>query len=71
MNLLGLDYKAGALALVITSLALYLLQPYAAKLNLLDHPKGRKDHANPTPVTGGLAILMGCVVAFAFTQSET
>ena len=71
MNLLGLDYKAGALALVITSLALYLLQPFAAKLNLLDHPKGRKDHANPTPVTGGLAILMGCVVAFAFTQSES
>ena len=51
MNLLGLDYKAGALALVITSLALYLLQPFAAKLNLLDHPKGRKDHANPTPVS--------------------
>ena len=65
---LGLDFRAGVLALVMTSLALYLLQPFAAKLNLLDHPKGRKDHANPTPVTGGLAILIGCVVAFVFTQ---
>lgn len=65
---LGLDFRAGVLALVITSLVLYLLQPFAAKLNLLDHPKGRKDHANPTPVTGGLAILIGCAVAFVFTQ---
>ena len=65
---LGLDFRAGVLALVITSLVLYLLQPFAAKLNLLDHPKGRKDHANPTPVTGGLAILIGCAIAFVFIQ---
>ena len=65
---LGLDFRAGVLALVITSLVLYLLQPFAAKLNLLDHPKGRKDHANPTPVTGGLAILIGCTIAFVFIQ---
>lgn len=64
---LGLDFRAGVLALVITSLVLYLLQPFAAKLNLLDHPQ-EQDHANPTPVTGGLAILIGCAIAFVFVK---
>ena len=71
MNWLGLDFRAGALALVITSLVLYLLQPFAARLNLLDHPKGRKDHAHPTPVTGGLAIMAGCLAAFVLTQNSS
>jgi UDP-GlcNAc:undecaprenyl-phosphate/decaprenyl-phosphate GlcNAc-1-phosphate transferase len=66
----GFDPTAALLALLITSLALWLLQPLARRLNLLDHPAGRKDHARPTPVTGGLAILIGCGVAF-FTLQAT
>ncbi|WP_052497527.1 MraY family glycosyltransferase [Lysobacter sp. A03] len=31
-------------------------------MNLLDFPKGRKDHAHPTPITGGLAMLVGVLV---------
>jgi UDP-GlcNAc:undecaprenyl-phosphate GlcNAc-1-phosphate transferase len=67
----GFDPTAALLALVITSLALWLLQPVARRLNLLDHPAGRKDHAVPTPVTGGLAILLGCVVAFFAVQTSS
>ena len=67
----GFDPTAALLALVITSLALWLLQPVARRLNLLDHPAGRKDHAVPTPVTGGLAILIGCVVAFFAVQTSS
>ena len=65
----GFDPTAALLALTITSLALWLLQPVAQRLNLLDHPVGRKDHAHPTPVTGGLAILVGCIVAFFAVMS--
>jgi len=50
---------------------LWLMQPVARRLNLLDHPQGRKDHEHPTPVTGGLAILVGCLVAFFFVQTSS
>lgn len=67
----GFDPTAALLALAITSLALWLLQPVARRLNLLDHPAGRKDHAVPTPVTGGVAILIGCVIAFFVAQTSS
>ena len=67
----GFDPTAALLALTITSLALWLLQPVAQRLNLLDHPVGRKDHAHPTPVTGGLAILVGCIVVFFAVQTHS
>lgn len=67
----GLHFAGAGLAFVLTSLALVLLQPVAARLNLLDHPDAaRKDHAHPTPVTGGIAILIGCVIAFAGMQAN-
>ncbi len=67
----GFDPTSALLALVVTSLALWLLQPLAPRLNLLDHPAGRTDHAHPTPVTGGLAILLGCVIAFFTLQTDS
>jgi UDP-GlcNAc:undecaprenyl-phosphate GlcNAc-1-phosphate transferase len=39
-----------------------LLHPFAARLGLIDRPGGRKDHAAPTPVTGGLAIAFGTIL---------
>ncbi len=63
MLLSGLDYMAALLAFVATSVVLLVLQPVAERLNLLDQPGGRKDHANATPVTGGLAVFVGCVAA--------
>lgn len=41
---------------------IYLLDPIARRIGLLDHPGGRKDHAAPTPVTGGLAIAIGTII---------
>ncbi len=67
----GFDPTAAIAAFAITSLALWLLQPVAVRLDLLDHPKGRKDHATPTPVTGGLAIFVGCLIAFFGFQTGT
>lgn len=55
----GLSIERGLLAAVVTVVVLLILQPVARKLNLLDHPVGRKDHAHPTPVTGGLAVALG------------
>lgn len=40
---------------------IYLLDPIARRIGLLDYPGGRKDHAAPTPVTGGLAIAIGTI----------
>lgn len=68
----GLDFAGAGLAFALTTLALLLLQPVATRLNLLDHPNDtRKDHAHPTPVTGGIAILIGCLVAFFGMQANT
>lgn len=53
---------APALAALLTVAGLWLLQPVADRLNLLDHPHGRKDHAHPTPVTGGLAMAFGSLL---------
>ena len=47
---------SGVIALI------YLLDPLARKIGLLDYPGGRKDHAAPTPVTGGLAIALGTMI---------
>lgn len=41
---------------------IYILDPVARRIGLLDHPGGRKDHARPTPVTGGPAIAVGTIV---------
>jgi len=68
----GLHFAGAGLAFVLTTLALLLLQPVASRLNLLDHPNDtRKDHAHPTPVTGGIAILAGCLVGFFGMQVST
>src|SRR5690606_11581209 len=64
------DPASAVAALLVTSLALWLLQPVARRFNLLDHPAGRKDHAIATPVTGGLAILIGCLISFFMVQTS-
>lgn len=56
------DAERGLAAAALTFFVLWLLQPAARSLNLLDHPKGRKDHAHPTPITGGLAMAVGILV---------
>ena len=50
-------------AAMMTWLALRLLKPLAHRYNWLDHPLGRKDHATPTPIVGGMAVALGSTVA--------
>jgi UDP-GlcNAc:undecaprenyl-phosphate/decaprenyl-phosphate GlcNAc-1-phosphate transferase len=59
---------AFALALVATVLAVPAAISLARRWGLLDHPKGWKHHAQPTPYLGGAAVLCGfsiAVVVFA------
>lgn len=51
--------QGALLAAAATWLLIWLLKPAALRLNLLDHPRGRKAHEAPTPVTGGLAMTVG------------
>ena len=53
----------GLAAYVIASLLLWLLEPVARHIGLVDQPGGRKTHANPTPLIGGIAMSLG----FAFS----
>ncbi|MCK9539108.1 MraY family glycosyltransferase [Dokdonella sp.] len=53
---------AGA-AFAATLILQRALAPLAQRLDLLDYPAGRKDHVHPTPVTGGLAMLLGVLFA--------
>ncbi len=60
----GFDPTSAVIAFALTCVLLWVLQPVATRLDLLDHPKGRKDHAHPTPVTGGLAMAIASIAAF-------
>ena len=54
-------------AFAMTLLLQRMLVPVAARLDLMDYPAGRKDHAQPTPVIGGLAMLLGVLLAATIT----
>jgi len=52
-----------AVAFGVAVLAVRLLDPLARRYGWIDRPSGRKDHAAPTPFTGGLAIALGVMAA--------
>ena len=54
--------EKGLIAAALTFAVQWLLRPVAHRLNLLDYPTDRKDHAHPTPITGGLAMVIGILV---------
>lgn len=54
--------QGAVLAAAATWLLIWLLKPAALRLNLMDHPRGRKAHEAPTPVTGGLAMTVGVAI---------
>src|SRR5262245_45072896 len=47
-----------AVAFLLGSAATLILARLADRLRLIDRPGGRKDHARPVPLVGGLAIFM-------------
>lgn len=54
--------EKGLTAAALTFVIQWLLMPVAHRWNLLDFPNGRKDHAHPTPITGGIAMAIGILV---------
>jgi UDP-GlcNAc:undecaprenyl-phosphate/decaprenyl-phosphate GlcNAc-1-phosphate transferase len=55
-------WKDSLLTAAIVALLLWVLEPLAYRLGLLDHPGGRKDHGHPTPIIGGVAMAIGIMV---------
>lgn len=53
----------GIVSFAITFFCILLLKPVAYKIQLLDIPGGRKQHLKPTPVIGGIAMLLGAFAA--------
>ncbi len=51
-------------ALVISLVAIYPIRYFAERLGLLDRPGGRKTHAKPIPLGGGIGIWLGTVGTF-------
>lgn len=64
-NVLGL-----CSAVFVSLISIVLLIPLATRLNLVDHPGGRKHHAIKTPLIGGLAIYLGLLASLFFIPSE-
>lgn len=50
-------------AAFITYAAMRLAEPIALRWGLVDRPQGRKDHDAPTPVTGGVCMLLAVALA--------
>ena len=62
---------ASITAFVATILLVVTLQPVARLVGWVDRPGGRKIHAVPTPLIGGLAIVLGALPAAIFTFEPT
>lgn len=61
----GMVSELFALAVAVAACAVLtaLLIRLAPRWGLVDHPQGRKDHAQPTPVVGGIAIFVALALA--------
>ncbi|MPS27832.1 MraY family glycosyltransferase [Pigmentiphaga sp.] len=59
-------WQKGLAAGILTTVAIASLIPVARKFQLLDFPAGRKDHSLPTPVVGGLAMIIGIIGCYLF-----
>jgi len=67
---LPLTYLAqAAAAAFFAGLLILMLRRPAERWGLVDHPGGRKRHAAPVPLTGGLAITAGMVLALVVSFS--
>src|SRR5690606_21715351 len=57
-----------------TLFAIWMLQPVARRIGLIDLPNARKAHAGEVPVIGGLAIFLGFVITWSlqapFSESQ-
>jgi UDP-GlcNAc:undecaprenyl-phosphate GlcNAc-1-phosphate transferase len=56
-----MDSIAFGLSALLTAVLVWMLEPIAQRHGLVDRPGGRKDHAYPTPIIGGLAIALAAI----------
>ena len=63
MVLQTIEMWGAVVAFAVTLVLQKLLVPVASRLDLMDYPAGRKDHSEPTPVIGGVAMLVGILLA--------
>lgn len=57
--MLSMGLISMSLASLITLAALFLLQPIAKRIGLVDIPGGRKIHTHHTPLVGGIGVFVG------------
>lgn len=59
--------QSGLLAMVGTALAIALLRPVSAWLNLVDIPNQRKQHTGAIPLIGGISVFIGVLLSSLLT----
>lgn len=59
------------LVLLISSLSIFLLTPFAKRLGLIDVPNHRKVHVGNIPLIGGISIYAGLVIGFSMSVPPT
>ena len=59
------------LAFFCTALLIMMMRRPAERFGLVDHPGGRKRHAGVVPLTGGVAMVAGFMLALAVTRLES
>ncbi|NQU95507.1 MAG: undecaprenyl/decaprenyl-phosphate alpha-N-acetylglucosaminyl 1-phosphate transferase [Candidatus Omnitrophica bacterium] len=62
-------FGAFFIAIIISYGFTPLARQIAFKIKLLDHPSSKKSHAHPTPLLGGLSILLAFFTAVFFTTN--
>lgn len=61
----GISWPAAATAFAVAALAGWAIRPFARRFDLVDVPGGRKGHARPTPLLGGVALMLGWTAGLA------
>lgn len=57
---------AGALAVIVTLVAIFSLRPLAPRLGLVDKPNGRKHHRGRVPLIGGICFFLGTIAGLTY-----
>lgn len=55
----------------LTAGLVWMLRPLASRHGLVDRPSGRKNHASPTPIIGGLAIALAVIMSLFLVEEST
>src|ERR1700687_2681704 len=64
-------WSSSALAFAVTVVLTVTLRPLALRLHLTDKPGGRKHHIGEIPLVGGIAMLIGILVAALAAMQPT